>query len=129
MLLYILCLIYKKSLLYYTASMKEKLAREKCVPCESGGKPLPREEVNRYLLELPEWKLEDDLIMRTFSFIDFAAAISFVNKIGEIAEDEGHHPDICFGWGYVKVTLFTHAVKGLSRNDFIMAAKIDLAAH
>lgn len=104
------------------------LASKKCVPCEGGDPPLPRREVEKLLKEVHEWKLVDDgllKITRNFKFKDFATALAFVNKVGQVAEAEGHHPDINFTWGKVDITLWTHAVGGLSENDFILAAKIN----
>ncbi len=76
--------------------------------------------------QVQEWEVVDGHhLKRRFKFKNFAEALVFVNRVGAIAEREGHHPDISFGWGYVEITLFTHAVKGLSENDFILAAKID----
>lgn len=104
------------------------LASKKCVPCEGGDPSLPRGEVEKLLKEVPEWKLSDDGVLkigRNFKFKDFKEALAFVNRVGEIAESEGHHPNISFTWGKVEITLWTHAVGGLSENDFILAAKID----
>lgn len=104
------------------------LSAKKCVPCEGGDPPLARIEVEKLLEEVPEWKLSEDGILkieRSFKFKDYKQALSFVNKVGEIAESEGHHPNISFTWGKVDITLWTHAVGGLSENDFILAAKID----
>ncbi len=80
--------------------------------------------------EVPEWTLTHDAtrIERPFRFADFVAALDFVNKVGALAEEEEHHPDIAFGWGYATVELYTHKIKGLHENDFIMAAKIDAIA-
>jgi 4a-hydroxytetrahydrobiopterin dehydratase len=101
------------------------LSSQHCVPCRGGVAPLDRAEAERYLTEVPEWTLLEDRIRRRFTFPNFVAAQAFVNRVGELAEEEGHHPDICFGWGYCEVTLYTHKIKGLHENDFIMAAKID----
>lgn len=103
------------------------LANQKCVPCEGGTKPMTADEVKPYLEDVQEWKLEDKgkKIERKFEFKNFKEALDFVNKIGAIAEEEGHHPDIELGWGRVEVELSTHAIGGLSTNDFILAAKID----
>lgn len=90
--------------------------------------PYTPQEAQKMMDELAEgWMLIDDahLLVREFEFKDFAEALSFVNKVGAIAEEEGHHPDISFGWGRVSVELTTHAIEGLSENDFIVAAKID----
>src|SRR3989344_2579338 len=104
------------------------LASKKCVPCEGGDAPLARVKVEKFLNEVPKWKLDEDGILkiaRNFKFKDFKEALAFVNKVGYIAEKEGHHPKISFTWGKVEITLWTHAVGGLSENDFILAAKID----
>jgi 4a-hydroxytetrahydrobiopterin dehydratase len=108
-----------------------ELATHKCVPCEAGSVRMPFDEAQRRLVDVPGWNLSADAkkIDRNFKVLDFVSALKLVNRIGEVAEQEGHHPDIFFGWGYVHVTFHTHAVKGLSENDFIMAAKLnDLAA-
>jgi 4a-hydroxytetrahydrobiopterin dehydratase len=104
-----------------------KLAKKKCVPCEEGGEPLTREEAEKLMTELNDWALIDDahLLAKSFHFNDFAESMEFVNKIAAIAEEEGHHPDLTISWGDVGVELTTHAMEGLSENDFIMAAKID----
>lgn len=103
------------------------LAQKKCVACEGGMPPLSRTEAEVLLRETPLWQLSPDAerISRRFSFPDFAAALAFVNRVGALAEAEGHHPDVSFGWGYVQVVLTTHAAGGLSENDLILAAKID----
>jgi len=103
------------------------LARKKCVPCEDKTGKLGTNQSVELLEELDHWKIIDDkAIEKTLQFKDFASALSFVNKVGEIAEKENHHPDIAiFNWNKVKFTLSTHAIDGLSENDFILAAKID----
>src|SRR3989344_5336762 len=111
------------------------LAQKKCVACEGFETPLDREEAEVLLKELngsPDakgsgWRLSDDArqISKEFKLKNFADALAFTNKIGAIAEGEGHHPDIELSWGRVGVSLTTHAIKGLSENDFILAAKID----
>ena len=103
------------------------LTAKTCVPCQGGIPPLTRVESEQFLEEVPEWTLSDDgvWIERRFPFDDFANAQAFVNKVGDLAEEEGHHPDITFGWGYAKVIFYTHKIKGLHENDFIMAAKVD----
>ncbi len=90
--------------------------------------PLFRTKAEELMKEIPEWTLANDAksISRTFTFKDFAEALAFVNKVGSLAEDEGHHPDIALTWGRVVVTLSTHSIGGLSENDFILASKIDL---
>ncbi len=106
------------------------LAQKKCVPCEGGAEPLTEMEAKAMLTHTPTWKLSDDIkkISKEFKVKDFVAAMDFANKITPIAESEGHHPDLTVSWGKVKVELTTHAIHGLSENDFILAAKIDLIA-
>ena len=89
--------------------------------------PLFKPKAEELLKEVPEWKLSEDWkkISRTFKFKDFKAAMEFANKIADVAEAEGHHPDLKVSWGKVRVELWTHSIGGLSENDFIMAAKID----
>lgn len=106
------------------------LVQKKCVPCEGGMPALSLEEAQTLLVQIPGWTLANDAtrITREFRFKDFAQAMIFVNRVGDIAEREGHHPDLRVSWGKVGVELSTHAVKGLSVNDFILAAKIDVLA-
>ena len=103
------------------------LATKQCIPCQGGVPPLNRAEAEAFLKDTPGWELVLDAtrIQRSFQFKNFSNALSFVNRIGDLAEREGHHPDISFGWGYCNVTLYTHKIKGLHENDFIMAAKIN----
>lgn len=107
--------------------MTEQLAEKSCVACRGGVPPLDRTEAERLHAQIPEWTLKDDAhrIERTFRFKNFQEAMNFVTKVGELAEAEQHHPDITFGWGYATIVLFTHKIKGLHENDFILAAKID----
>jgi 4a-hydroxytetrahydrobiopterin dehydratase len=104
------------------------LAEKKCVACEGNVAPFNREEAEVLLKQLKAWTLSGDgrWLSKDFKFKDFAEALAFVDKVGAIAESEGHHPDIQLSWGKAAVELTTHAIKGLSENDFIMAAKIDL---
>jgi len=104
------------------------LAKKRCIPCEGGFPALTREQAGDFLPHVPEWKMDDAAteISREFKFADFQEALEFANRIGEVAQEEWHHPDLAVSWGKVGVRLTTHAVKGLSENDFIMAAKIDL---
>ena len=106
------------------------LATKTCVPCRGGVPPLAKTEAEGYLREAPGWALQDDAtrIERRFKLKNFKEALALVHRIGALAEDEGHHPDITFGWGYVTVSLHTHKIKGLHENDFIMAAKINRLA-
>jgi 4a-hydroxytetrahydrobiopterin dehydratase len=103
------------------------LAAKTCTPCRGGVPPLDRAAAERLLAETPGWTLDatGPRIERTFDFSDFAGAIRLVNEIGELAEAEKHHPDICFGWGYCRIVLYTHRINGLHENDFILAAKIN----
>lgn len=103
------------------------LASKKCIPCEVGGVALTEGEARQFLAQVEGWDLEKDAtqIEKEYRFKDFAEALTFVQAIGQVAESEGHHPDIDFGWGRVHVRLTTHSMKGLSENDFIVAAKID----
>jgi 4a-hydroxytetrahydrobiopterin dehydratase len=107
--------------------MTETLAGKKCTPCRGGVPPLTQEEAERFQLQTPNWELRDDghRIERTFRFRNFQEALGFVGKVGDLAETEGHHPDISFGWGYATISLRTKKIKGLHENDFIMASKID----
>ena len=103
------------------------LADEKCVPCRGGVPPLKGEELRKVAAELGgSWRIVDEHhLEKDFSFGDFAEALSFTNAIGAIAEREGHHPDIYLAWGKVRVQIWTHKIDGLTRSDFILAAKID----
>ncbi len=106
----------------------QNLTQKKCVPCEGGTEPLSGDELNKYLAMVANWQLSADKksIMRELKHKDFVSALGFVNQVGVLAEDEGHHPDIeIFGYNKVKIKLSTHAIGGLSINDFIMAAKIN----
>lgn len=106
----------------------DELASRKCVPCEGGVPPLPRERIAEYLGAVPEWSLDGDgsRIRRSWTVRNFTAGLNFLNAIGAVAEAEGHHPDLHLtGYREVAVVLFTHAVGGLTENDFIVAAKID----
>ena len=107
--------------------MTTALADKTCVPCRGGIPPLSPDEAKGLLAQAPAWALLDGAtrIERKFKFGDFAEALAFVDRVGALAEQEGHHPDITFGWGYATVSLYTHKIKGLHENDFIMAAKID----
>lgn len=102
------------------------LASKKCVPCRGGVPALKGEELASLLKQVDGWQaVEDHHIEKTFAFPDFRQALAFVNKVGELAEAEGHHPDIYLAWGKVGVTTWTHAIDGLTESDFILAAKID----
>ncbi len=98
---------------------------KKCVPCEGGVPRLDRARVDEWLRTVDGWSHRDDRLHKRFRFRDFLAAMRFVNAMAELAESEGHHPDFAVQYATVDVTLWTHAVGGLSQNDFILAAKID----
>jgi 4a-hydroxytetrahydrobiopterin dehydratase len=104
------------------------LTEQKCRPCQAGEPPLSAAEAKELAREAPAWSLTEKAIEREFKFKDFREAMGFVNKVADIAEDEGHHPDIRISWNRVKLTLTTHKIGGLSRNDFIVAAKVDRTA-
>jgi 4a-hydroxytetrahydrobiopterin dehydratase len=110
--------------------MTPTLVEKSCTPCRGGIPPLSRQEAEALQAQAPEWQLLDEAhrIERTFRLGNFGEALRFVQKVGELAESEGHHPDISFGWGYATVSLRTKKIKGLHENDFIMAAKIDRLA-
>jgi len=105
------------------------LADKTCVPCRGGVPPLKGKELAAIHQQLPdpaEWKIVNEHhIVRSYKFPDFKTALAFVNRVGELAEKQGHHPDILLAWGKVEITTWTHAVNGLTESDFILAAKID----
>ncbi|HEY4477931.1 MAG TPA: 4a-hydroxytetrahydrobiopterin dehydratase [Candidatus Paceibacterota bacterium] len=108
--------------------MTNKLLNKKCVPCEDKSMdPFTPEEARNYMPDVPEWVLAEDgkSISREFKFADFIGSINFINNVADIAEEEGHHPDIEIHYNKVKLTLSTHSIGGLSENDFIVAAKVD----
>ena len=106
------------------------LVEKTCTPCRGGIPPLARDEAESLHAQAPDWQLVDDAhrIERAFRFRNFREALTFVQQVGELAETEGHHPDVSFGWGYATASLRTKKIKGLHENDFIMAAKIDRMA-
>ena len=106
------------------------LASKTCVPCRGGVPALKGDALTTLRAEIPQWNVVDDHhITRTFKFSDFRRALAFVNRVGELAEEQGHHPDVLLAWGKAEITLWTHAVNGLTESDFIMAAKIDRLPH
>ena len=106
------------------------LAKETCVPCRGGVAPLEGQELHDLHEALGgDWKVVDGHhLEKQFDFPDFASALSLTNRIGAIAEEQGHHPDLYLAWGKLRVTTWTHAIDGLTRSDFVLAAKIDEAA-
>ena len=108
----------------------DDLANKKCIPCEGGIPAFDIKEIHKYLKKVDGWDVKQDesknfYLIKEFKFENFINSQKFINKVGNIAETEGHHPDIWFGWGYAKIKIFTHAIKGLAESDFILAAKID----
>ena len=106
------------------------LKDKKCTPCEGGVIPFDISEIHKYQKKVDGWDILQDtkkkfFLNKRFNFNNFIESQEFINKVGEISEDEGHHPDISFGWGYAEIKITTHAIEGLSENDFILAAKID----
>ena len=102
------------------------LSSRQCIPCRGGVPPLQGQEITNLLMELDGWEvLNQHHLKKNFSFANFREAQQFVNRIGDLAEEQGHHPDICFGWGRVEITIWTHKIDGLTESDFILAAKID----
>tara|TARA_B100000900_G_scaffold411690_1_gene431890 strand:+ start:1804 stop:2142 length:339 start_codon:yes stop_codon:yes gene_type:complete len=106
------------------------LSEKKCVPCEGGIPAFDITEIHKYLKKVDGWDVKSNdeknfYLIKEFKFQNFLESQKFVNKVGQIAEVEGHHPDILFGWGYAKIKIFTHAIQGLAESDFILAAKID----
>ena len=106
------------------------LLNKKCVPCEGGILPFDISEIHKYQKKVDGWNVKENekkiyFLEKKFTFKNFINSQNFINVVGKISEDEGHHPDIFFGWGYAKISITTHAIEGLSENDFILAAKID----
>ena len=110
--------------------MTEDLTKKKCAPCEGGVIPFDISEIHVYQKKVDGWdilKNEKKIfhLHKRYEFKNFLESQNFINKVGEVSENEGHHPDILFGWGYAEIKITTHAIEGLSENDFILAAKID----
>jgi len=106
------------------------LLKKKCAPCEGGALPFDISEIHKYQKKVDGWDIISDekkifFLDKKFSFVNFSESQKFINEVGRISEEEGHHPDIIFGWGYAEIKITTHAIEGLSENDFILAAKID----
>ena len=106
------------------------LKDKKCTPCEGGVIPFDISEIHKYQKKVDGWDILKDInenffLSKKFNFNNFIESQKFINKVSEISENEGHHPDIIFGWGYAEIKVTTHAIEGLSENDFILAAKID----
>jgi|TARA_B100001093_G_scaffold79426_1_gene70687 4a-hydroxytetrahydrobiopterin dehydratase len=106
------------------------LHKKKCIACDGSIPSFDITEIHKYLKKVDGWDVKKNkdqnyYLLKEFKFSNFLESQKFINKIGELSENEGHHPDISFGWGYAKITIFTHAIKGLAESDFILAAKID----
>ena len=106
------------------------LLNKKCVPCEGGVAPFDISQIHKYQKKIDGWDIVKNtkniyFLEKKFTFKNFLESQNFVNHVGKISEEEGHHPDILYGWGYAKISITTHAIEGLSENDFILAAKID----
>ena len=106
------------------------LLNKKCVPCEGGVIPFDISEIHKYQKKVDNWDVVKNkkgifFLEKKFTFKNFIESQNFVNEVGKISEEEVHHPDITFGWGYAKISITTHAIEGLSENDFILATKID----
>ena len=106
------------------------LHQKNCIPCRGGVSPFEIFEIHKYLKKVDGWDVKKNndnnyFLEKNFKFKNFSESQKFVNRVGDIAEDQGHHPDIIFGWGYAKIQIFTHKIKGLVESDFILAAKID----
>lgn len=103
-----------------------ELSSKQCVPCRGGVPPLRGEEITPLLKQLDGWNVVNEHhLQKQYRFKDFREAQVFVNRVGDLAEGQGHHPDICFGWGQADITIWTHKIDGLTESDFILAAKID----
>jgi 4a-hydroxytetrahydrobiopterin dehydratase len=108
-----------------------ELYKKKCVPCRGDTPPFTKDQIDEYLKFLAGWKVFINekkvfYLSKVFKFKNFEESLVFINKLSQIAEAEGHHPDLKFGWGYAEVNIFTHAINGLSLSDFILASKIDM---
>ena len=103
-----------------------ELASKTCVPCRGGVPPLKGKDLTNLHQQVPQWQVVNEhQLTRNFTFPDFRQALDFVNRVGELAEEQGHHPNILLTWGRAEITLWTHKIDGLTESDFIMAAKID----
>lgn len=104
----------------------EELADKQCVPCRGGVPPLADAAIEKLHAQVSDWSVVDGHhLARTYTFDDFASALAFVNRVGTVSEEQGHHPDIHLAWGKVRVEIWTHAIDGLTESDFVLAAKVD----
>jgi 4a-hydroxytetrahydrobiopterin dehydratase len=104
------------------------LLKKKCIPCEGGVPKLEPAQILEFVRQTPSWNVKDDKLRKTFQFEDFVTAMKFLNRVADLAENEGHHPDFSVQYGRVDFAISTHDAKGLTENDFILAAKIDQLA-
>ena len=103
-----------------------ELSSRQCIPCRGGVPPLQGDEITTFLNQLNGWEVVNEHhLKKIYRFADFREAQLFVHRVGDLAEQQGHHPDICFGWGQAEITIWTHKINGLTESDFILAAKID----
>ena len=117
---------FARSIEVYMSELSDK----KCIPCEGNIPPFDTKEIHKYLKKIDGWDVDQNeennyFIKKIFKFKDYVSSEKFIIEVGKIAETEGHHPDIHFGWGYAKIQISTHAIKGLAESDFVLAAKID----
>ena len=108
-----------------------ELAKKKCIPCSGDIPALKDDEISELKKELKNWEIKKTIdgyncLNKIIKFDNFLESLNFINKVSEVAEEENHHPDLKFGWGYADITIFTHAIKGLTEGDFVLAAKIDV---
>ncbi len=106
------------------------LSNKKCIPCEGNIPPFDKSEIHKYLKKVDGWDVKKDnnesyYLFKDYKFKNFKESQNFIEKVGDLAEQENHHPDLSFGWGYCKIKIFTHAIQGLAESDFILASKID----
>jgi 4a-hydroxytetrahydrobiopterin dehydratase len=102
------------------------LAELECVPCRGGVPPMKGEELGKLSAQLSGWQVVNEHhLQKSYRFQNFTESLAFVNRVGELADQQGHHPDICFGWGQAEITIWTHKIDGLTESDFVLAAKID----
>ena len=116
--------------LFHLLNFMTDLSQKKCKPCEGGISALDISEIHKYQKKIDGWEVKSNekkiyFLEKKFKFKNFLNSQKFINEVSKISENEGHHPDILFGWGYAKIKITTHAIEGLSENDFILAAKID----
>jgi 4a-hydroxytetrahydrobiopterin dehydratase len=103
-----------------------ELASKQCVPCRGGVPPLNAEEIAQLSPQIKGWEIiNQHHLKKTYRHKDFRETLDFVNRVGNLAEEQAHHPDICFGWGIAEIKIWTHKINGLTESDFILAAKID----